>query len=69
MAQSSAVAARVAERAEWAEKTFTFAPAIKMLGGLSVFYLIVRIYQQNMSWKYGLDFFDPNFTTYWLSIL
>jgi methane/ammonia monooxygenase subunit C len=69
MAQSSAVAARVAERAEWAEKTFTFAPAIKMLGGLSVFYIIVRIYQQEMSWKYGLDFFAPEFTTYWLSIL
>lgn len=69
MAQPSVVAAKAAERAEWMEKSFTFAPFLKYGGALTVFYLIVRVYQQQMSWKYGLDFFDPNYQTYWMSIL
>jgi methane/ammonia monooxygenase subunit C len=36
---------------------------------LSVFYILVRIYEQYFGWYAGLDSFDPKFNTYWMSIL
>jgi methane/ammonia monooxygenase subunit C len=39
------------------------------LAVLSVFYLIVRVYEQIYGWRAGLDSFAPEFQTYWLSIL
>ena len=36
---------------------------------MTVFYLIVRVYEQIFGWRAGLDSFAPEFQTYWLSVL
>ena len=36
------------------------------LGVMTVFYLIVRVYEQIFGWRAGLDSFAPEFQTYWL---
>ncbi len=39
------------------------------LGVMTVFYMIVRVYEQIFGWRAGLDSFAPEFQTYWLSVL
>jgi methane/ammonia monooxygenase subunit C len=39
------------------------------LAVMTVFYLIVRVYEQIFGWRAGLDSFAPEFQTYWLSVL
>ena len=39
------------------------------LGVMTVFYMIVRVYEQIFGWRAGLNSFAPEFQTYWLSVL
>ena len=39
------------------------------LSVMTIFYTIVRVYEQIFGWRAGLDSFAPEFQTYWLSVL
>jgi methane/ammonia monooxygenase subunit C len=58
-----------AREASAALPIFDIKPLLYGAGGLSFFYLLVRIYEQHFGWYAGLDSFDPLFDKYWMTIL
>jgi methane/ammonia monooxygenase subunit C len=65
----TAPSAAVAREASAALPIVNLKPALYGTAGLTLFYICVRIYEDFFGFKYGLDSFDPNFNTYWMSIL
>lgn len=69
MAQYRTEAAAPAKRAESAEKMFGWGTFFKCQIAISIFYVMIRIYQQYFSWSKGLDFFSEDFRIYWWNML
>jgi methane/ammonia monooxygenase subunit C len=65
----TAPSAAVAQEASAALPIVNVKPAVVGAIGLTLFYICVRTYEGAFGFAYGLDAFDPNFNTYWMSIL
>ena len=55
--------------AESVEKMFSWGIWWKTMIPISIFYILIRIYQQYFSWSKGLDFFSEDFRVYWWNML
>jgi len=40
----------------------------KVIGGIALVYIAVRIYMHQFAFSKGLDYFEPEFATYWMSM-
>jgi methane/ammonia monooxygenase subunit C len=58
-----------AKRAESVEQMFGWGTFFKCQIAISIFYVMIRIYQQYFSWSKGLDFFSEDFRVYWWNML
>jgi methane/ammonia monooxygenase subunit C len=56
-------------RAERAKSRFDRKPLLFGIGGLSVFYFLIVLYEHAFGWRAGLDSFAPEFQSYWTSVL
>ncbi len=59
----------ITARAERTQPLLNRKPLLFGIGGLSVFYFLVVLYQHAFGWSAGLDSFAPEFQTYWTNIL
>ena len=66
MTSTTTTAARVKDEAD---AIINLKPMWIGLAVMTVFYMIVRVYEQIFGWRAGLDSFAPEFQTYWLSVL
>lgn len=51
------------------DKLFSWTKPLATIGGMCLFYLGVRVYEQAYGWYAGLDSFAPEFQTYWMNLL
>ncbi len=58
-----------AERAGPADRLIPWKQIALVLGLISVLFIAIRAYQQVYGWTAGLDYFEPEFQTYWMNLL
>lgn len=58
----------IAETSTDAEHGICWSAYFKVIAGIALGYIAVRIYMHNFAYSKGLDYFEPEFAAYWMSM-